>query len=116
MNRRYHLGDEWVCDGARYRIVQGKKHPQDWRLDTIGPSVWTPMTLGAPYIAMDVIGQNEDVIHSRDYEIGAGKVRRALLVAYRDGWQRAWVDLTVERAHAAERLEYPDEQKGWYPT
>lgn len=68
-----------------------------------GPTGWSPLTFGVAFVVMDVLGQNEDVIHPDG--IGGAYLRRALLTAYRDGWLPAWTELQIQRKHADERRE-----------
>jgi hypothetical protein len=107
MTRRHWVGEEWTAGGWAFRITAGDKGPEDHKLWVYGPGRWLPLDLGIPFVAMDVIGQNEDLLYEPPAKGGA-KLRNELLTAYRDGWQKAWELLQRERAEKADREFYGD--------
>jgi hypothetical protein len=107
MTRRHYVGEQWTAGGWAFRIDRGDKGPDDQKLSVYGPARWIALDLGIPFVAMDVIGQNEDLLYEPPAKGGA-YVRAKLLLAYRDGWIPAWEELQRERAAKDNREFYGD--------
>lgn len=99
--RRWQVGDEFEVDGFRFRIAQGKKAARDQKLLVWHDDEWQPITFGIPFVVMDVLGQNEDVLYP--HGAGGGYLLNALRQAYRDGWQAAQSRLLQERQKRQEQ-------------
>lgn len=102
-DRRFQLGDRIELAPMEYRLVRGRKGPDDLRLDWRPTELdWRPVELDHAFLIVDAIADNENVLYPYP-AAGGGKVNAAIRVALRDGWQRARLDLHAERARRAER-------------
>lgn len=98
-SRRFQAGDRFLYDGIWYRLVPGRKGPDDLRLEwACSGFAWRPVTLDHAAIMVDAIGENENYLYPPPYA-GAGKVWQFVIKALREGWRQAVHDLHLERDH-----------------
>lgn len=96
VERRFRDGQHFEFGDVEYRIVRGRKGPDDLRLDRRFHSRWVPVTLDDTFLVVDVIADNENVLFPPPAS-GGGKVWKALKTALQYGWHRARHDLQLER-------------------
>ena len=106
--RRFKDGDLFQFHGAMFRVVKGKKSPDDLRLDmwlgTRMEGQWVPVKASWVFLMSDFIYENEDVLYPpTGRRAGGEKFMKALREAVRDGWVAATQTLEAERRSAAER-------------
>lgn len=104
VERRFHDGDVFDIPPMQYRIVRGKKGPEDLRLDWRWTTDWRPVELDHVAIIVDAIADNENVLYPPPASGGA-KTWRFVQTAFKFGWRRARNDLHLERANRDERRE-----------
>jgi len=95
--RRFKAGDTFKVDGIWYRLVPGRKDPDDLRLDWASPGwSWRPVSLDHVALIIDAISDNENVLYPPP-AAGGGYVWKFVKQALRDGWRKAVYDLQLER-------------------
>ena len=88
----------------QYRLVRGRKGPNDLVLQWRYLGDWRPVELDHVAVIVDAIADNENVLYPPPARGGAkvyGFVRQAL----KDGWRPAVHDLHLERGNAQARRE-----------
>lgn len=106
--RRFRAGETFRIPPMDYRVVKGKKGPDDLRLDwrwsdedgRISP--WRPVELDHVALIVDAIADNENVIHAYP-EKGGAYVVTFVRQAFREGWCKARSNLHEQRKRADER-------------
>jgi hypothetical protein len=101
-DRRFHDGDTFDIPPMQYRIVRGKKGPNDLRLDWRWTTDWRPVELDHVGLIVDAIADNENVLYPPPAR-GGGKVWSFVRDALKLGWLKARHDLHLERAERDER-------------
>lgn len=85
---RWEPGREWETDAVRYRVTEGRKHPDDlvlWVSTT--RSIRVPMSLG--FVCADFFHENETRLFAARAHLGGSMYAQALHVAMEAGWQEA---------------------------
>jgi len=100
--RRFHEGEQFEIGNVQYRVVRGKKGPDDLRIDRRFATDWQPVTLDDTFLILDFIADNENVLYPPPAKGGA-KVLEAVKIALQFGWRRARHDLHLERQLRDER-------------
>jgi hypothetical protein len=77
--RRFHEGDTFSIPPMEYRLVQGKKSPDDLRLDwrwvgANGRSMWQPVSLDQVAFIVDALADNENVLYPPPRYDGGARV------------------------------------------
>jgi hypothetical protein len=106
--RRFHEGDTFSIPPMEYRLVQGKKSPDDLRLDwrwvgANGRSMWQPISLDQVAFIVDALADNENVLYPPPRYDGGARVLSFVRMAYRDGYERALASLHQERQNKANK-------------
>ena len=91
--------------GVEYRVVSGKKGPQDLRLDIrVGGGDWVSAPMGLGFLMHDFFFQNESKQYAQDYRFqGGAKYVNACLEAVRDGWRKPYSTLMADRERKRRR-------------
>ena len=100
--RRFHDGEVFDIPPMQYRVVRGKKGPDDLRLDWRWATDWRPVELDHVAIIVDAIADNENVLYPPPARGGA-KTWTFVQTAFKHGWRKARHDLHLERANRDER-------------
>jgi hypothetical protein len=94
--RRWQADWTYSRAGIRLRVVQGKKSPDDLRMDVfVGRWVAVPMWL--VFLLTDFFCENEDVLYPPPRYAGAAKFMRYIAGAPRVGWDVADEQLEAEK-------------------
>ncbi len=101
-DRRFHAGETFEVPPMEYRLVCGRKGPDDLVLEWRWATVWRPVELDHVALIVDVIADNENVLYPPP-AAGGGKVLAFVKTALRHGWRQARHDLHLERARRDER-------------
>lgn len=86
--RRWQAGDNFWCDGIRYRVVEGRKKPGDLRLERRIDGEWQPVRMESGFMLADFFFENEHVVFPRaDGYRGGYEYLKELHNAARHGWE-----------------------------
>lgn len=103
----FRAGDHGEIFGVEWRIVRGRKHPEDLRLEIRTPK-FLPVSMVLGYLFADFYAQNERVLYPHIRDAGR-RYRIAIHGAQTLGWQDAADQLAYEREQAnARRLGEPE--------
>ena len=100
--RRFHDGETFEIPPLQYRLVRGRKGPDDLRLDWRWVTDWRPVELDHVALIVDAIADNENILYPPP-AAGGGKVYQLVRQALREGWRKARHDLHLERMQRDER-------------
>ena len=103
MTRRFHEGDTFTIPPLEYRMVRGRKGPDDLKLEWRYVAPWRPVELDHVGLIVDAIAENENVLYPPP-AAGGGYVWRFVRKALQYGWIAARNELHLQRAMKAERL------------
>jgi hypothetical protein len=106
---KYRPGEQFVIPPLEFRTVPGRKGDRDVRLefrwnDSERVSPWWPAVLEIAAAMVDIIADNEDVIHPWPQKGGQYTldwIKKARI----KGWRQAQHDLHLERMQSDERNE-----------
>lgn len=105
--RRFYAGWADNVGGVEFRCVQGKKHPDDLKLEWLWGDEWVPLTLDVVFLAVDMICENEDVLYP--YPAKGGQYTLDAVKAARiRGWHYAVELLHRQRGEKQRRLDEGD--------
>lgn len=97
MNRHFHVGDVGDIAGVRWRVVQGKKAPEDLRLDLCAPR-FVPVSMGVGFLLADFLCENEEYLYPRAKGFSGGDRYMRFVDGTRLlGWEAAYEQLKQER-------------------
>ena len=96
-DRRFHVGETFDIPPMQYRLVRGRKGPDDIRLEWRWCTDWRPAELDHVALIVDVVADNENVLYPLP-AAGGGKTWAFVRSAFKDGWLKARHDLHLERA------------------
>lgn len=88
--------------GVSWRLVRGRKHPEDIRLDILVPD-WTALTMGFCGFASEVFYWNENILFPPPHLRGGAMYLDFLKDAAYNGWEQANEKLQAQRRAAAAR-------------
>jgi hypothetical protein len=108
-DRRFSAGFTCSIPPFDYRLIPGKKGPDDlrleWRWNDEGRvSPWRPVELDHVFLIVDAIADNENYLYPHP-AAGGDYVRRFVMAALRDGWRQARYDLHLQRMQKDERRQ-----------
>lgn len=96
--RRFAAGDAWEIGGVRYRVVTGKKGPDDLRLEwSAATGKWTAVEMAHAACQTDFFCENEDYLYPPPQQ-GGQYFMDFLHKARGLGWDAAWRILRGEKA------------------
>ena len=97
--RRWKAGDEGYCNEIRYRVVTGRKGPDDLRLDLFINGDWQPAKMEIGFLMADFFFENEHALYprARGYR-GGFEYLKALQDASRYGWQATQRQLRTQQS------------------
>lgn len=95
-------GDNFELGGVHFRFVQGRKDPDDVRMDLLIPR-WVPVSMKLGYVMADFYAQNERVLYPYRGDKAGDRYIIACQVAQFAGWEEAAAQLDYEREQAAAR-------------
>lgn len=109
MNRRWRDGLQVELDGLRFRVVAGRKSPDDLRLECWVDGSWRPVRMALGAFLADFFYENEEVLFPYPKK-GGRKYLDYLRDAAKYGWEKADAVLRVERAkkRAQPQLDFGD--------
>jgi hypothetical protein len=108
-DRRFTDGERFEIPPMQYRVVRGRKDPEDLKLQWRYMGDWRPVELDHVALIVDAIGDNEETLYPRERGgRGNGKVLTFVKQSIRDGFRQAIHDLHEERAR---RDEMPPEER-----
>jgi hypothetical protein len=89
VKRQFRAGAVGQAGGVEYRIVQGKKHPDDLRLD-LRARDWVPVGMALGFLLSDFFNENENVLYPPEQGFKGGKMWLDYLIgAAEAGWEAA---------------------------
>ena len=94
--RRWRDGWSRRIDGISFRIVRGRKGPNDLRLDWYVDGQWRPIHMRIAALLTDFFYENEDVLYPPPAK-GGQKILDYLRWAAKNGWEKAEAGLRAER-------------------
>lgn len=95
--RRWYAGQSFSIDDMHFRVVAGKKGPDDLRLDQLVDGKWVAVRMAVGGMMADFFFENEEVLYPPPAK-GGKKYLDYVRDAARFGWERAEAALRVERA------------------
>lgn len=97
-DRRWQAGDDFWCDGIRYRVIEGRKGPDDLRLERRVDGEWRPVKMESGFMLADFFFENEQVLYPRAKgHRGGFEYLRALQDATRHGWETTQRRLSAQQ-------------------
>lgn len=106
MNRRW-KPTEFELDGLRWRVVKGRKSPDDLRLEHMTPKGWRPTAMALLFMLTDFWYENEDLLYPKPRYQGAEYLLRAVRRAAVNGYQSEVDKLEGEKQRKREREAAP---------
>lgn len=97
--RRFQAGQTGDFNGIQWRIVNGKKHPEDLRLDICSPS-WRSIPMALSFLEADFFTENERVLYPNGDRDKYLKFLRGAVIL---GWEVAHDQLEEEKRRKRER-------------
>lgn len=107
MTRRWQVGEPFEVDGLRWRVVKGKKSPDDLRLEHLTPNGWRPTAMAMLFMLADFWYENEDLLYPKPRYQGADYLLREVTRAAKQGWQVAQAKLQKEKEQKRARERAP---------
>jgi hypothetical protein len=103
---RFVSGDAFRLSELEFRVVQGRKAPDDLVLQWLTPTGWFPIRFDVLGLLVDFLYDNEGRLYPRwcGYR-GGEKVVDYVRRAVDDGWRDAWRHLNCERSAKSSQLE-----------
>ena len=97
MTREFAAGDTFELAGIWFRVVEGRKGPEDLRMDWLTESGWVAIPFVVLYLLTHFLTENEDVLYPPP-AAGGDKLMTELWWARRRGWRHAEARLEAEKA------------------
>lgn len=89
-------------EGLRFRVVQGKKSPDDLRVDVAVAGSWRPVRMELLFFLMDFFFENEEYLYPPPKFKGGLKILNAARTASMRGYRFAQQELSEEQRQKAE--------------
>lgn len=106
MTRRW-SPSEFELDGLRWRVVKGRKSPDDLRLEHMTPRGWRPTAMALVFMLTDFWYENEDLLYPKPRYQGAEYLLKAIRRAALNGHQSETDRLEGEKRRKRERESAP---------
>ena len=104
--RRWRAGDRFWCDEVEYRVMPGRKGPDDLRLEHYVNGEWRPVKMETGFLLADFFFENEHVLYPRAKGYRGGyEYLRAIQHATRYGWESTQQQLREQQARIREALQ-----------
>lgn len=100
----FHAGMSGDIGGVHWQVLQGRKHPDDLRLDVRAPR-FVPVSMALGYLFADFYAQNERTLYPYRGDKAGDRYIIACKGAQLLGWEHAAEHLAYERAEARARRE-----------
>jgi len=106
--RRFHAGQTGEVDGIPFRILRGKKKPDDLVLELYAGGQWRRIRMDLGFLLAAFFFENEEVLYppSGRRQIGGDYYMRECWDAIYYGWESAAQKLRQERAQRVQRLMF----------
>lgn len=104
MPRRFHAGERFTVQGIELRVVQGRKSPDDLRLEMLQDGWWRPLPMALTFLELDFYVDNEGALtmYRNHWKFnGESFFLRVLWKVLAEGWQAAADELAEQRARRA---------------
>jgi hypothetical protein len=98
---------EFELDGLKWRVVKGRKSPDDLRLEHMTPRGWRPTAMALLFMLTDFWYENEDLLYPKPRYQGAEYLLRAVRRAAVNGFQSEVEKLNGEKQRKREREATP---------
>jgi hypothetical protein len=97
-DRRFQAGQEYTISGLQFRVVAGKKGPDDLRLEVMNDAGnYRPVLMSLGLFLADFFGENEDYLYPPPGAGGDYYISECWR-ARRQGWEEAALHLVRQKA------------------
>lgn len=99
-------GEPFWCDGIQYRVVPGRKGPDDMRLEKHLNGEWQPVRMEAGFMLADFFFENEHVLYPRAKGYRGGfEYLKAIQFAAQNGWESTQRQLREQQSRIREMVQ-----------